>query len=368
MIGFGEIILMLVIFLQIRKGYSKISHLSFSKFWVFFLLACCLGLLNNIFDSMNIVTRMKGVFTDFFAYIIVFMTVYMLESKIRKNDLEVEPFLKRTFYYFSIIYGTLFLVSFFAPSFLGYNLRSYGRFMPLVNNIHHGAMMFSVLVFIGIWVMENAKGKIKKGITFLFVILFILMTLQTGSFKAFLGVVLGLGLMFYVKIISFFKGKMKKAVIFSFIITIAFVVVFKLDFIYNKLTAIFSEEDGGGAREHLYRTALKIGEENFLFGNGPGPHIFNNGIYWDAHQTLLTAYLQAGIVGVIILIFFATRFMIYLFKKSVFLAAFIPIFLYVLGGDILRRIPVWFFLVLIYYCNKVIEKKKYYKNESSYII
>ena len=43
-----------------------------------------------------------------------------------------------------------------------------------------------------------------------------------------------------------------------------------------------------------------------------------------------------------------------IFKESIFLASMVPLLIYALGGDILRRLPVWILIILLMYAIKYV--------------
>ena len=87
-------------------------------------------------------------------------------------------------------------------------------------------------------------------------------------------------------------------------------------------------------------------------GFGPGPHLYYDADFWDAHQTILSLLLQSGIVGGCLFLFSSAYYIKTIRQNYLILSATIPILVYMLGGDILRRLPIWLLLIFFYYLVK----------------
>ena len=59
-------------------------------------------------------------------------------------------------------------------------------------------------------------------------------------------------------------------------------------------------------------------------------------------------FIQAGVIGFVSFLLLLMRFLKDIFKESIFLASMVPLLIYALGGDILRRLPVWILILLMY--------------------
>jgi ABC-type arginine transport system permease subunit len=108
----------------------------------------------------------------------------------------------------------------------------------------------------------------------------------------------------------------------------------------------------GGARGVLYSKGVMIGLTSPIFGLGPGGHIFNDKMFYDAHQTQLTIFLQAGLCGLIFYLLLMFKIIRAYSYSSALLACLCAISIYSFGGDILRRLPIWLILLLIYYASQ----------------
>ena len=169
------------------------------------------------------------------------------------------------------------------------------------------------------------------------------MALSAQATKAVVGFWLGVACLFLFYFISKSGVILRSLIIYSLIILIVFIIY------YFDLLRIFSDffadADGvDGARAHLYGGALNLISESPGFGRGPGGHIWKGELYWDVHQTFLTAFIQAGIIGFLSLIILIFKFAKDIYSESIFLASMAPLAIYALGGDILRDCLFGFFL------------------------
>jgi O-antigen ligase len=266
-----------------------------------------------------------------------------------KEKLNLYEIIRRVFFISGTIFTGLYLLSIFTDTLFGLPLRYFEYFAPFVNNLHQTAMFIAPMPFIGIFVLEREKKNIPRLITVIFILSFSYLTLETGSFKAMAG--LGLGWLLYVLIrfLGVFEGNVRRALMAVSIAVVVFVIAVNLETISNILWGIFSAEDLDAGRSNLYTNAVDVGLTSPIIGLGPGAHIFQDGQYWDSHQTFLTVFLQAGLIGAILIIVLFYRIFRNILKVPSLFAAFIPILIYAMGGDIMRRLPIWLMLLLIYY-------------------
>jgi O-antigen ligase len=113
----------------------------------------------------------------------------------------------------------------------------------------------------------------------------------------------------------------------------------------------FSENDFDGGRSYIYGEAIEIIKTSPIFGHGPGGHVWSprQQMYADSHQTLLTIIVQAGIIGLLLFLLFIKKALQVYFRNAYLIAALTPVFMYLIGGDILRKLPTWIILLLFYY-------------------
>jgi O-antigen ligase len=309
---------------------------------------------------------------DLFAYIFIFATAFTLEANINQKSINPWQLLKGFIILSSIILTILLLISFYTPSLLGLALMyDETSFAPLVTNVHQITMFYIILPFlcIGILMKEYEIYPEQNSIfkTILLLTLFcttIYMALTAQATKAVVGFWLGVACLFLFYFISKSGIILRSLIIYSLIICIVFI------FYYFDLLRIFSDffvdADGiDGARAHLYGGALNLISESPILGRGPGGHIWKGELYWDVHQTFLTAFIQAGIIGFVSLMLLIYRFARDILNESIFLASMAPLAIYALGGDILRRLPVWILLILIMYAVRHVRLESYKKIDNT---
>ena len=352
-IGVGEIILIILFLSKLRKPMYNIhkKDFVFSKFWTYYIILIFFGFLYNEFFLRVKTGTINSMFFDFSSYSLILITCITFENYNERNSIDYKKLFKAIFLSSGIIFTILYVVSLRYSSILGLSLRYYGRFVPLSINLHQVAMSMSPLPFIGIFVIEGEKNKTKKILYLLLVIMLFIMTIETGSFKAFAGLIVGLVFYVFLKFMHLFNKKNRY--IFYFIIlflTLLFCFI-NFEVISNVLSVMFEEEDRGGSRSSLYSEGFNLGLSS-LFGRGPGAHVLYNSIYYDAHNSLLSVFIQSGVLGVLVFLLFLVRLIKKIYISPALFSALIPIIFYILGGDVLRRLPIWIFIMLFYYYAK----------------
>tara|TARA_R110000787_G_scaffold59922_14_gene135976 strand:+ start:47491 stop:48660 length:1170 start_codon:yes stop_codon:yes gene_type:complete len=354
-VGVGEIII-LSLFLyefKIRKLNFKIKDFIFTKFWIFYIIISLLGFSYNVLFLNYKTGTIDGMLFDLSAYILVLLSCYTLESYQERIGMNFISIIKTIFYSSSFVLTALYFLSFFTPSLLGLPLLYNDKFAPLVNNLHQISMFIIFLPFIGLLVFENEKNLLIRLITVLFIIFLFKMGIETGSFKAYIGLFLGLFVYIFLKLLSFSKGRYKNSLLFISLALGILLLLINVDFIVNLITKIFIEEDINEGRVNLYSKAIKVGFTSPIIGLGAGAHILNGIKFWDAHQSLLTIFLQTGLIGLLAFFTLYIKMIKKYFKTIPFFAAFCAISIYILGGDIMRRLPIWILLFLLFYYNTI---------------
>jgi O-antigen ligase len=219
-------------------------------------------------------------------------------------------------------------------------------------------MYMVVLPFIGVAVLSWSRGIISRAATLLLIFATTAMSVSAGTTKADMSIVVGAIILMYAYLLKAVGARLHLPVILLCIASSVAVLIW-IDGI-SLFHAFFDEADPHGAREHLYGSSLNVIAASPLFGHGPGPHVLHSGSYWDVHQTHLSILLQAGIVGLVIYFVFLTKILVRIWTSPPFIAAFAAIFVYSAGGDILRRLPVWILLLLIFHSldSDLVRKRK----------
>lgn len=350
-IGFGEMAIIILFLYCLQKGYFvRISRqFVFSRFWTEFLIISFFGFVVNVFLLDQETGTVEGALFDFSAYLMLLASALLIENLYRVGMLNFNLILKNIFIISGLVYGALYVTSLFTNTLFGISLNYHQFFTPLANNLHQTAMYLAPMPFLGLYIFEKEKKVFIRIIIILLVLMFSYITVQTGSFKAYTGLILGWGTYLSFKFINIFNGKLKKAVLAILVTAITLVMFANSQIIYEQFHGIFKEEDVVDGRAILYSNAIEVGMTSPIIGLGPGPHILNHGKFWDSHETFLTVFLQSGGIGLVLFITLFFRISRMMLLKPTLLAAFIPLFIYALGGDILRRLPIWLLLMFFYY-------------------
>jgi O-antigen ligase len=208
-------------------------------------------------------------------------------------------------------------------------------------------MYIVALPFLGIVVMSaysNIQYRIWPAIL---VMVAITMSVSAETTKADMALVVGF-LVFAVSYAVRLAGKSFRIPVGLTVIAVFVAVVLLIDSV-ALVTEFFQEADTHGARETLYGSSFGVIEASPIVGHGPGAHVLYLGKYWDVHQTQLAILLQAGLLGLIAFLALFWAIAKRVATNPPLLAAFSTILVYSAGGDILRRLPIWILLILIYY-------------------
>lgn len=350
-IGIGEI-LILFLFLFNLKKLDITSEYVFSRFWFVFLLCLFLGHLYHLFILDYTYGTLDTASFDIAAYFMILISCLTIEGLVNRNKVDIYKILRYVFLYLSTILVCLYFLSLFWDTIAGMPLRYYGHFAPLVNNLHQISMIISPLIFLGILIYFREKDWLIKILCIFFCLLLIKMAFETGSFKAYLGVLGGLCFFIAFRILRLLNKKV--CFILFFTIAIIGIIYFlnEYEFIIKYFLNIFQEEDVADGRSNLYSIAINTLKASPVLGFGPGPHLYYDADFWDAHQTILSLLLQSGIVGGCLFLFSSVYYIKTIRQNYLILSATIPILVYMLGGDILRRLPIWLLLIFFYYLVK----------------
>ena len=257
-------------------------------------------------------------------------------------------YIKTIFYFFICFLSICYFLSFFTGSIAGLQIRYYQYFAPLVKNLHQVAMVLTPMPFIGLLILSREKNRNARLFVIMLMVVTVLMIIATGASKAKLGLILG---------VSGYSLALvhRYSVAYTVILTTMLVSILMIFFTFFVdfsvfFTELFNQHDGKGGRADLYGAAIELIKQSWLFGRGTGPHILYLGEYNDSHQTLLTVMLQTGIIGLVLLVrlFYKILQKSFYYEPAVF-AAILSIMSYAAGGDILRRLPIWGLLIILFY-------------------
>lgn len=350
-----SIIILVVLLLSKKSIYFKKSFI-FIKFWILYSFFMVVGLNYNYLLRSSPSGNINFMIYDTMAYIMVFVAVLGLECLFNNYKIKIdkEKMLHNAFFISAIAISILYVLSNFFNGIGGFTLKYYQYFSPLAKNLHHVSMILGPLFFIGIAVLEKQNLLIKKVVVIILLFFIGIAGINTGSSKFIFGIVLGTVIVFIYKIIEFKKINRREWIailMVSCIVIICFMII-NLQNILYLVQNIFTENDGGGARAELYNQAIEISKSNFFIGLGPGKHVMHNGEFFDVHQSFFACLLQGGIISLILFCILIFKIYKQLINDGIYLAAGICILIYALGGDVLRRLPIWILLICLYYCTK----------------
>lgn len=350
--GVAEAFVLVVFLGQAMKGLrrSLFGQFVLTRFWLLYLALSAVGFAANQLFYSNPTGTWRQTLFDAAAYVFVLFACYSFERLATHSSFDVKRFARDVFIWSTTAFLVLFVVSFFTPSLFGLPLKYYDYFVPWAENLHQVSMTLVPLPFLGLAVAGATRGAGKKALLVALSLLAGVMAVRTGSSKALLAMYAGVFVMAY----SYSLVKLGRSKLIQVNLAfgvLALLIVAGADWVQVS-ERLFEENDVGGVRNYLYGHAVDLGLESLLLGRGPGAHILFQGAYMDAHQTFLTALLQAGIFGAIaftVLLFRIGRRVLY---NPPLLAALFGLVIYAAGGDILRRLPAWIMLFIIFHYSR----------------
>lgn len=218
---------------------------------------------------------------------------FILINKIDK--IGIEKILKTIFFSSAIV--SLIALQYFFFGELTYDRR----LAAFYSSPNYLAMFLSPSIFIGLYLIRNLKLGIKNYITIFSVFLISFTIYLTHSYAAWIAIVLGF---FSVQLI---RKRLNWKILTVFILLLAIAITTQMN--NPKLKDILSERSSMESRIMIWKSSLKILEDNWIFGIGSGS--FQNKyleyqkyfpLYLDwavphPHNLYLAFWLQGGILG-----------------------------------------------------------------------
>ena len=326
----------------------------FYRFWSIFIIISILGLYYNHFLLSVSSGKPQSMIFDLFSYFFILLTILVIGHYASNKSNFSETFFRKLFIYWGIAYVTLFAISFFTPSIFGMPLRYHEYFSPLVRNLHQASMITMAMTFVMLYLGIKTPQLFNKILFFTGMALFATMAITSGSTKALLGIVVGF-LICFVHLIGYRPTGRGRFYIntTTFFVTTALIMVFLFSYSDELIflaIQFFTENDGAnGSRQSIYKLGFEHGIKSPLVGYGPGSHVPYRQSFWDAHNSTLTLFLQTGLIGVLFFVWFNIRMLTKLSVHFALFGAMTAIGMYILGGDILRRLPIWIILIGLFY-------------------
>lgn len=366
-VGLGEILFALALLMMLVLNGGNIRRdpilAPLVSFWSAYLLLISIGFSYNVVILGHASGTYFGAAFDFLSYFVILSVVALLGDKRLYHGSSPQVFCETIFLIWGIAFSVLYLMSLQTPQIFGLPLRYYDHFSPLVENVHQASMITSAMPFI-MWFLALRHGSLLRRVFYLLAGgLFVLMALESGSTKAFLAVLVGsfMSVLFlFLQNIPLYGGSriVKFFVVGLLALGGVAVVAANFDTITLFATLFFQEHDGSSAREILYSNGFEHGMKSFLVGYGPGPHAtYTEGFFSDAHNTVLTIFLQGGVVAVLLFLVAVYRLVLTISTSFFLIGSISAISMYLLGGDILRRLPIWLIVVGIIYLSQKAHSK-----------
>jgi hypothetical protein len=354
-VGPGEVGLLvaLLVYGFVAGGSVRVDGLAapMLRFWMPFLVVSLLGFFFNYFVLDYRSGTIGEMLFDFAAYLFVIIVLILLNDERLLPRKDPELFFVRLYYMWFVIFALAYVVSLGQDTFIGLTLRVHNRFLPMVENVHHAAMVTSALPFLGIHLLSVRRGLIGRLIIAVSIPMYVAMALESGATKAMLAVVFGAIVLAYFFLAYRTRGRRRRHVnvaFFSTLIIAAIMVVWSYgDLVASLSVEFFRAEDPAQAREVIWADGLRHGLQSFVIGFGPGPQVPYGGRFWDAHNTILTLFLQGGVVAVALFAVFVAKIARVVSTSAGLVATLAAIGVYTAGGDLLRRIPIWIILVAL---------------------
>lgn len=352
-VGIGELSLITTLFLLLKLNNWKLNPLSATApvlfFWIAYPTWIVIGFGYNVFVLGYSSGDMLYAAFDQIAYLFVLVLVIVLGDRNLYRGESPVIYFERIFFYWALVFSVLFALSQVTPAIFGFPLLYHDYFSPLVNNVHQSAMIVSAMPYVMLFLGYQASTTKKKFLCFSFAALFVFMALASGSTKAWLAVLAGALASFSLIIIHKPTGPARMvrnaATYMLTAATLVFLFVSYWSVIVTTGVEFFRDQDGQGARERFYTHAIYHSMENPIFGYGPGPHIINGDRFWDAHNTALTILLQGGVVAMVLFLVLFLRIFFRASASSALIGVIAAIGIYTLGGDVLRRLPIWIIIL-----------------------
>ena len=371
-IGPSELIILLAFFVLLFNHNSKISlgNTFISRYYLVFMICCFIGMIFNFIRPLlggYLNGTINGILFDMLSYVFILLTMTtfeLYEDSSTKQAGEAQIL----FYIVNINCITMtffFLLSRVRTSFLGMPLLYHGFFTPWALNLHHTSMYLLPLAFITLYIAESRFSGIRRLFYYAFAVFFMYLAISAGSTKGYMGVIVGAIISLFYKFTSrkgILSDTTKKVFLLVFVVAL-FYSVLNYKKIANTAIEYFIENDLNGGRQSIWSSGIETWSEAPVFGYGFGSHVADELIpnkYWDAHNTFLTALLQGGIIGCGVFIYLWFLIIKNFRYNGYILAMSASVLVYVAGGDVLRRIPNWSFLIICYY---ILEQQRR-KNES----
>ena len=357
--GPAELLILLCFLYEFKEYHGRLGpgKSDISKQFSTYIILCFIGTMWNMFWSplsgKAVSAGFSSIWFDMMSYVFILLTLltFGMYENAEVCRYTADDILQGVVLVNCVAMPVLYLLSRTRMTLFGMPLLYYNYFTPLATNLHHTSMYLLPLSFATIYVAETRYSGLKKLCLWIFGVFFMYLAYSTGSTKALIGIVVGSVVSAFYKMNSR-RGKTaswtKISIVFAVFIAVLYFIL-HYSSIIDAGISFFRQNDIGGGRDLIWGLALDKWESSPLVGYGFGSHVELGTHFWDAHNTLLTVLLQTGLVGLLVYVVLWFHIIRYSFHNGYILAMNLSILVYVTGGDVLRRIPCWSFIIISYY-------------------
>ncbi len=357
-IGFGEIGLLFLGFLAIKKIYlfNKINIIKylyddiFVKYFIIFIFILISAYIYNILVNNH--KTDTNLIHDILAYGFIFYLILLFKILNNYMKINFKFIMSKMILYLVIFYGFLliFTLLYGDASGITYKYTGMSRYTGLSKNPNQLALLFTIIPFILMAFYKDNNIYFEKEYIFGLVLLSIVIGYMSHGRALLVAWMISFALiMFYHIYIKSFKNF---KIIFFSIFLITFIGIF---FYLNEIILILFSKGMGGLthRIELWTNAIELIKTSPFIGFGPGAHvssIVNVNTYWEVHNTFLDLTVQTGIIGLSCYLF-----LLYKIGKNLYnhgniylMSAFIALIIFSTFHFILRQPIFWFYLFYFY--------------------
>ena len=233
--GLGELLIIFTFFLTNISAVPKINlkNYPFTLFWLIYIFSSLIGAFINLTFITTETGTTVGLSIDLFAYIFILITSFVLETNINQKNLDPFKALKYFVLLSSFMLSIFLLMSFYTPTFLGFNLMYESNFAPLVNNVHQISMFYIMLPFLCAAILEKEIMNNQKKMSFIVILFYICliiatisMSLTAGATKAFVGFWLAVASAIFLFTYSMLNKTIKALVVYFIFVLITFIIYY----------------------------------------------------------------------------------------------------------------------------------------------
>lgn len=359
--GPGEILLILwMMTVFFKKGHSShgIVFNAINKYQLANLLMMILGMLVDII-IYGTRTRMSALVTDYLSHLFMFLLSISILNMFLDTEIDdINHVLSKIVVWGACVYGAMLLYGMYiSGSLFGIRLWMSGntRFIGLTTNPHQLGMITGTGLFFSLYLMSTEISIIKKCFFLIIAGIWFWVSSSLKSDTMTVSYVICLASFLFLKTSKIEKNPLARRR--NFVILTFFLIIEGLA-LSGKLVGILSDfiSEAGNGEDRLVIWQTGFGQLlekplGFITGLGPGSHTGRymlSGNEIEAHNTYVQLVLDAGVFICIYYIITLFRIIKHPFAKNTYLILSVLYFaLYGFGGNMNRRVLVWFTYTMV---------------------